>query len=84
MNDLPTCGECKYWDQRYPENIDLGVCPKMGIILFSAGSGEDEKACVSVRYDDGDPVTDVPVVRTRRFFGCRGHSSNLSARYTGS
>ena len=64
------CGSCRFWDQRYPANTDLGVCLKAGVLLF-----EREAAIVMlVSYDSGPATSDVEAVRTPRHFGCIEHT----------
>ncbi len=65
-----TCRTCRYWDQRYPQNQQLGVCPALGVLLMSG----DEVAIVSKNPEwSGLPVSDVAAVRTTADFGCIHH-----------
>ncbi len=67
-----TCATCRYWDKRYPQNPQLGVCTVMG--LFMAGNSE-----VAINgpgaYPDPQhpPSSDVSAVRTTSTFGCIAH-----------
>lgn len=63
------CRSCRWWDQRYPENRDLGVCTKMGVLKW-----ENDDVAIVVAMDDGQPTTDVASVRTGATFGCVRHT----------
>jgi hypothetical protein len=74
MKWRPRCETCKFWEQKYPQNKQLGACNHMGILLW-----EDNKmASVSVvpAVEDGmrEPTSDVESVNTRAEFGCAEHS----------
>lgn len=66
------CKTCRYWDQRYPQNKQLGVCLVMG--LFMASNNE-----VSINEPGSwpdpqyPPSSDVAAVRTTATFGCISH-----------
>jgi hypothetical protein len=30
-----TCSNCNFWEQRFPANKQLGVCKRMGVIIFN-------------------------------------------------
>lgn len=62
-----SCRTCRHWDQRYAENRELGVCLKMGVLMYGA------EAAIVLREDDGAPTTDVQAVRTVAGFACIGH-----------
>lgn len=71
----PICATCKSWDQRYPENKQLGVCKRMGVTNW--GDGQRVSVHVNQYGDEGHVVSDFPVVSVRAEFGCREHSDNL-------
>lgn len=74
MYDL--CGSCRWWDQRYPENKNLGVCTQMGMLLWPVGSLQDAAIVLKHEYEgpDSKPTSDVQSVRTGDTFGCIGHT----------
>ena len=68
----PMCGTCRFWDARFPQNADLGVCSKAGVIVF----GAREAAIVIVDAENlNDPTSDFDAVRTTRYFGCIEHTA---------
>lgn len=75
MTDLRlkgVCATCRYWDQRYPENKQLGVCLVMGAFFCD----RDEIAIVGGgAYPDPNhpPPSDATAVRTIATFGCISH-----------
>lgn len=62
------CRSCKFWDQRFPQNTDLGVCRKLGALRW------EEQISLVLSEDDGHPATDFEAVRTRAEFGCVKHT----------
>lgn len=64
------CGTCRFWDPRYPENPGLGVCSKIGVILFA----NDAAIVHHDMWDDGSPTSEFAVVRTTATFGCVTHT----------
>jgi len=64
------CRSCRWWDQRYPGNTNLGACTKMGVIFVSGD------AAINLRegIDHGRPTSDVREVRTQATYGCIGHT----------
>lgn len=73
------CNTCRHWDRRYPENQGLGVCRKMGVLLF----GPDAAIVLSgdriQNEEDYAPATDVAAVRTMDDFACIGHTPHGSS-----
>jgi hypothetical protein len=69
----PCCVTCKSWDQRYPENKNLGVCRRMGVINI----GSDAAVNVRQYIDLSEPTSDFQAVRVLDTFGCREHSDYL-------
>ncbi len=76
------CRTCQFWDARYPENLDLGVCFKAGAFVFFPGKLLNEplefsKAEVALlvkdAYDQTPPTSDMALVRTVASFGCCEH-----------
>jgi hypothetical protein len=65
-----SCGTCRFWDPRYPENRDLGVCQKAGVIVFS----REAAIVMKDSLDETPPTSDYVVVRTTRAFGCVQHT----------
>jgi len=63
------CRSCRWWDQRYLQNADLGVCAKLGVIKWP-----EEEVAICESRDDGPPTSDVRVVRTAADFGCVLHT----------
>ena len=88
-DQAPACKTCEFWDPRYPENLNLGVCTKMSVLVFPAplpGQSTDDpmvarEASVSVHTDDGIHHGDFEAIRTKDTFGCRGHSDFIMMRY---
>jgi len=68
--NLPICRTCKYWDQHYPENQNIGVCVRMGVIVWPTNN----EASISLTYVFSKPTSDFQAIRTRDTFGCRFHS----------
>lgn len=64
------CDTCKYWDRRFPENLDLGVCLRMGVTEWTGNN----HASISMTNIGASPVSDFDAVRTRKEFGCIFHS----------
>lgn len=70
------CQTCRYWDQRYTENKQLGVCRVMGAHLFPQEDGGMDVAINGPSmYPDPlyPPSSDVRAVRTIAMFGCNAH-----------
>lgn len=76
MDTAPQCATCDHWDQRFPENVDLGVCRRMGAIVFG-------KKLSLLATSNPEPTSDFEYVRTRRFFGCVMHSDFVQMQMAG-
>ncbi len=88
LRSKPICRTCEFWDARYPQNRDLGVCLKAGALIFFPSELRDpdlplrswhlkaEMALlVQDAYDQTPPTSDVALVRTVADFGCSEHTS---------
>ena len=72
------CNSCRHWDRRFPQNQQLGVCLKMGVILWKDGAS----IVLRDEWDTSPPTSDVASVRTLGTFGCINHTPPL--RFKGS
>jgi hypothetical protein len=80
------CKTCRHWDQRFPQNIGLGVCQRVGILvsdlpgepIYAALSSSDLSPPVQATVPGDQPVE----LRTRLDFGCIfwGESPKFSPR----
>lgn len=65
------CKTCRYWDQRYPQNQQLGICTIMGMLKCS---GDEVYIALGEHPNPKQPVvSDVLGVRTYATFGCVAH-----------
>lgn len=76
MDVAPQCATCDHWDQRFPQNVDLGVCQRMGAVQFA-----DTLSLLVT--SNPTPTSDFKHVRTRRAFGCVMHSDFLQMQIVG-
>jgi hypothetical protein len=74
MKWRPRCKTCKFWDQRYPENNQLGACKHMGVILWADNQVASLNVVPAVEAGMSEPTSDIPVVNTLAYFGCAEHS----------
>ena len=72
LESAPLCDTCDFFKRIFPQNKDLGICPRLGILLID----KESAALVLERYD-GQVTTEVPNVRVTYDFGCPRHSDYL-------
>jgi|GEM_PF-6167341 len=77
MKSPSICRTCQYWDKRFPNNPQIGVCLRMGVMAF----GSD--VTLSMAGAEQKPVSDFAAVRTRWNFGCIFHSDDPAMALTG-
>lgn len=73
LNIPPTCQTCEHWEQRFPQNPQLGACLAIGVLKIS----DDAALTISHDLPRRNPTTDFPATRTQADFGCRFHSDYL-------
>jgi len=68
-----TCRTCRWWDQKFPANTDLGTCTRMGLLGY-----KDRMWAINMpTYPGTGPATnDVNEVRTLHNFGCVEHTAH--------
>lgn len=74
MQHIPRCKTCKFWDQRYPENRQLGACKHMGVILWENNTIGSLNVVPAVEAGMHEPTSDLETVNTLEYFGCAEHS----------
>jgi hypothetical protein len=70
MKQIGTCRTCEHWDQKYPQNTELGACTVMGVFLWANQDDELGDAAITTGKWGHKPSSDVQDVRTSADFGC--------------
>jgi hypothetical protein len=73
-----TCQSCIFWDQRYPDNKQLGVCIKIGALIWP--SNNELSIHAESPHSFGAPINDYNAVRTTNLFGCVSHDDTEELR----
>ncbi len=74
------CRTCTYWQQIFPQNQSLGVCPRMGVTQWPG------RAHVTVTSNDlalAPALSDFPQCTTSEGFGCVLHSDYVMTQLSG-